>query len=443
MTFVNEEIVLLARTGSMDINEPLYDQEGLVLGYLTEESCLRSESAIHKNAAAWVLAGLSKSDLESSSFGLESLLHNVLFENAIGVLYQCESICLDANKRIWLNNKLLKEIQEAPGEIPASVLYPLLDHFEDEAVFELLGVIRNKNNALELFHYILNRDSRRSILLNGLYESDFQRFLEHQGADVCLADYLVNYYDKPWFSEILLRFAYHGKKYKKPDLLSSALTFITKEISQDKKQETICDAVLDRLINSEACAALVLKEFLGDRTHNSIQKVNNPEIGKVSQFFDRRHIVSLIAQLNKTSYWEQNAQYKLALHILANQHGRLFSETDLNPDSPQAWQGKELKELACFTSRHLSKKRPFDNKHDIGYRVLGELLFRCANSGITSLFYKQKTLNRAITRLSITEPFLVRMVDKLWMPKGIRELYGKSLFLRVPGLMIKSSCKRN
>ncbi|HHS7963668.1 TPA: Dot/Icm T4SS effector Lem1, partial [Legionella pneumophila] len=256
--------------------------------------------------------------------------------------------------------------------------------------------------ALELFHYILNRDSRRSILLNGLYESDFQRFLEHQGADVCLADYLVNYYDKPWFSEVLLRFAYHGKKYKKPDLLSSALTFITKEISQDKKQETICDAVLDRLINSEACAALVLKEFLGDRTHNSIQKVNNPEIGKVSQFFDRRHIVPLIAQLNKTSYWEQNAQYKLALHILANQHGRLFSETDLNLDSPQAWQSKELKELACFTSRHLSKKRPFDNKHDIGYRVLGELLFRCANAGITSLFYKHKALNRAITRLSIT-----------------------------------------
>ncbi|MFO2971472.1 Dot/Icm T4SS effector Lem1 [Legionella pneumophila serogroup 10] len=430
MTFVNEEIVLLARTGSMDINEPLYDQEGLVLGYLTEESCLRSESAIHKNAAAWVLAGLSKSDLESSSFGLESLLHNVLFENAIGVLYQCESICLDANKRIWLNNKLLKEIQEAPGEIPASVLYPLLDHFEDETVFELLGAIRNKNNALELFHYILNQDPKRSILLNGLYESDFQRFLEHQGADVCLADYLVNYYDKPWFSEVLLRFAYHGKKYKKPDLLSSALTFITKEISQDKKQETICDAVLDRLINSEACAALVLKEFLGDRTHNSIQKVNNPEIGKVSQFFDRRHIMPLIAQLNKTSYWEQNAQYKLALHILANQHGRLFSETDLNPDSPQAWQGKELKELACFTSRHLSKKRPFDNKHDIGYRVLGELLFRCANSGITSLFYKHKALNRAITRLSITEPFLVRMVDKLWMPKGIRELYGKSLFFK-------------
>ncbi|HAZ7573644.1 hypothetical protein OQJ02_00430 [Legionella sp. PATHC032] len=430
MTFVNEEIVLLARTGAMDINEPLYDQEGLILGYLTEGSCLRRESSIHKNAAALVLGGLPKSDLENSSFGLEALLHNVLFENSIGVLYQCESICSDANKRIWLNNKLLKEIQEAPGEIPTSVLYPLLDHFEDETVFELLGTIRNKTNALELFHYILNRDSRRSILLNGLYESDFQRFLEHQGADICLADYLVNYYDKPWFSEVLLRFAYHGKKYKKPDLLSRALTFITKEVSQDKEQETICDAVLDHLINSEACAVLVLREFLSDRTHNSIQKVNNPEIGKVSQFFNRRHIVSLIAQLNKTSYWEQNAQYKLALHILANQHGRLFSETDFDPGSTQAWQGNELKELACFTSRHLCKKRPFDNKHDIGYRVLGELLFRCANSGIASLFYKQKTLNRAITRLSITEPFLVRMVDKLWMPKGIRELYGKSLFFK-------------
>ncbi|HAU1321180.1 TPA: hypothetical protein F8R96_09530 [Legionella pneumophila] len=430
MTFVNEEIVLLNRTGSLDINEPLYDQEGLILGYLTEESYLRSESEIHKNAAAWVLGGLSKSDLENSSFGLQLLLRKVLFENSIGVLYQCDPIFSDANKRIWLNNKLLKEIQEAPGKIPASVLYPLFNHFDDETVFELLGSIRNKTNALELFHYILNRDSRRSILLNGLYESDFQRFLEHQGADICLADYLVNYYDKTWFSEGLLRFAYYGKKYKRPDLLSNALTFITKEISQDKKQEKICDAVLDSLINSEACAALVLKEFLGDRTHNSVQKANNPEIGKVSQFFNKRHIVSLFAQLNKTSYWEQNAQYKLALHILANQHGRLFSENDFNPGSTQAWQGKELKELACFISRHLSKKRPFDNKHDIGHRVLGELIFRCANLGVTSLFYTRKTLNRAITRLSFTEPFLVRMVDKLWMPKGIRELYGKSLFFK-------------
>ncbi|HAT8226474.1 TPA: hypothetical protein JA370_10970, partial [Legionella pneumophila] len=93
MTFVNEEIVLLTRTGSMDINEPLYDQEGLILGYLTEESYLRSESETHKNAAAWVLSGLSKSDLENSSFGLQLLLRNVLFENSIGVLYQCDLIC--------------------------------------------------------------------------------------------------------------------------------------------------------------------------------------------------------------------------------------------------------------------------------------------------------------------------------------------------------------
>lgn len=427
MTFVEEEIVLLAQTGSVDINEPLYDKEGQVIGYLTEASHLRSESEFQKKSGALVLGELPKNDLENSSFGLELLLRNVLFENSIKELYHCESIRTDTNKLLWLNNKLLKEIQETSREIPASILSSLLDNFDDEAIFELLGSIKYKPNAIHLFHYILNRDTKRAILFNGFYESDFQKFLAQHDAEVCLADYLVNYHDKAWFSECLLRFAYYGKKHKKDNLLSNALTLIINDAGQDKKQEAICDAVLASLICSEPCAALVLKEFLNDKTQNSVQKVNQPEIAKVTQFFKKRHLIALITQLNKTSYWEQNAQYKLALHILAHQHGRFFLENDFSPGYAQPWQGSELKELARFISRHLSKKRPLDNKHDIGYSVLGELVFRCANLEITSLFYMRKTFNRAIAQLSFAKHFLLRLVDKLWMPKGIRELYVHSL----------------
>lgn len=428
MTFVDEEPVLLIHTGSVQINEPVYDQEGAVVGFFTESGQIRCVDGPVQNVSARIISMLSEKDLQQPALGLELLIQNVLSENSIAILYSEDDASVGSPKRQWLDRRLVETIRDTQKLITTPTLRTFLNTASNESIFVLLGTIKHKENAVSLFHEILNQEKIRTLLFSGFYASDFQHFLERHGSASCFAEYLIHYHDKPWFAEGLSHFAYYSKKYKTQHLLSEALALLFDE--QNPERMAICDAVLERLIESEACAAIVLKEFLNDRNQLTLQQTNNPiadqqishsEINRVARYFHKKHVMRTIQNLNVTPYWQEKSQYRLFLHILNKQHDGLFPTRNYGVTAKQDWQANELNDLTRFINRHLSKKRPFDSHFAIGHRILGELVFRSAHLGQISLFYAKKKFNSSLARLSFSRPFLERLVTKFWIPEGIKE----------------------
>ncbi|KTD62501.1 hypothetical protein [Legionella shakespearei] len=414
VTFVDEELVLLIHTGSVQVNECVYDKDGATIGLFTESGHLRSVDEATQNASAQIIRGLSEKELQLPAAGLDVLLHNVLFENSIGVLYGEDSI-----QKPWLDRRLADVLQRTEKKVATETLSSFLDNANDESIFILLGKIQHQENALALFHELLNNDKTRALLFSGLYESDFQHFLDRHGSALCLADYMMHFHDTPWFAEGLMHFAYYGKKRKTKHLLSDSLALLFDEKEQNTDAMVTGDAILRQLLDSEACATVVLKEFFNDRNRLAPQneaeaQINNAEIDKVMGYFQKKHIIHALRHLNSTPYWQEKSQYKFFLYILDKQHDVLFAAN-------QNWQSNELNDLTRFVNRHLSKKRAFDHDFIIGHRVLGELIFRSARLGQISLFYAGKKFNTSLARLSFGRNFLERLVTKFWIPEGVKE----------------------
>lgn len=420
ITFVEDEPVLLSATSVQD-NEPVYDETCKLIGYLTESGQFKSKDGIQKELCARILAMTPEIELEKSSSGLELLIQNVLFENTLDVLYGCSDGTESSGKHQWLERRIAASLQGLQRTIHSTTINSLISNFSDEGTFYSLAVTQHKANAIQIFHSILNHDKKRELLFSGLYEADFHQFLDRHNVVFCLAEYMAKHYDKPWFAEGLSRFAYYGKKHRIDNMLSDSLDLLFKNSCQCKSDVTRFDALIKQFIDSETCAALVLKEFLNDRGNTREQEMNNPEIDRVAQFFYKKHIVDVIQKLNKTSFWGSTAQYALLLYILDRRHSALFAMSEVNLPSQEAWKSNELNQLARFINRHLGKKRPLDKEHSIGHRILGELLFRCAHLGQTSLFYSKHKFNSSLARLSLTRSFLEKLVDKFWIPEGIKE----------------------
>lgn len=421
MTFVDEELVLLIHSGSVSIDEAVYDEEGAVIGLFTESGQLRSVDGASHNVSAQIIRGLSEKDLQLPAAGLDVLIHNVLFENAIGPLYSEQSV-----QGAWLDRRLVEVLQETQKKVATDALNSFLDNASDESIFILLGKMQHKENALAFFHELLNKDETRTLLFSGLYESDFQHFLDRHGPALCLADYMMHFHDSPWFTEGLMHFAYYGKKHQTKHLLSDALALLSDEKEHNANELAVLDVVLQQLLDSEASATIVLKEFFNDRNRLAMQndhesQINNDEIDKVVRYFQKKHIVQTLRRLNTTPYWQEKSQYKFFLYILDKQHDVLFATKDNDLNSIQNWQSHELTDLTRFINRHLSKKRPFDSDFVIGHRVLGELIFRSAGLGQISLFYAGKKFNTPLARLSFGRAFLERLVTKFWIPEGVKE----------------------
>ena len=421
ITYVNEEPIPLIQAGAVQENEPLFDQAARVIGYLSESGQVRSAGQFQKEFSVRLLGTTPELILDKSPAGLALLLQHVLFENSLNVFYGLEGVITGSPRVQWFERRISTTVQNLAKNINPATLESIVNYFSDDEVFGLLSNIRHKTNAIQLFHSILKHDKKRAQLFSGLYEADVHQFLDRHNVVECLAGYMAKYYDKSWFAEGLSRFAYYGKKNKLDNVLSDSLALLFKELGPSEIKTGTFDALLQQLIGTEACAVVVLKEFLNDRSLTAVQQVKNPEISRVTQYFNKKHLVATIPELNKTSFWEGTAQYKFVLHVLEKQHAVLFPKAEPHSSAKTLWQKSELDEMAKFTNRHLSKKRSLDSNSSIGHKILGELIFRSASLGQTSLFYSKKKFNKTIARLSFSRVFLENLVDKFWIPDGIKE----------------------
>ncbi len=416
IAFVNNEPSLLIKTGAVQENDPLYNKEHKVIGYITKTGHLKNASDLQKNTCAQLLALVPERELEQSSRGLELLVNNVLFENSIEELYKYKP---SDSKRLWLEKQITQAVQNLKLKLPQATCSTLVTHTSKESLFYLLGRMTHQNNSLNILNAIINNDEHREVLFSGLFEADFHQFLKNNDVVSCFAHYLTNFHDKPWFSDGLLKFAQYAKKYKKVDLLSDTLAFLKDQVIDSSEKLIQFDAILKTLIGSEQCAEMVLKNFLNEKGQGAVQRVETAELSRVTTFYDKQHIVNALQQLNKTSFWESKSQYRLLLHVFYYQQEQLFSNT-----SVQAWESDELDELGIFVNRHLSKTtRAFDHQFAIGYSILGELIFRSAQLGQTSLFYTNKILASKTANLFFSPIFLKRLIDKFWIPDSVKEQY--------------------
>lgn len=425
MTFVEDEPTLLVQRGSFEINEPVYDKNGRVLGYLTESGQLTSGQEKQKNSGAFLLAKVPEQELANSISGLDLLIHQVLFEQSIDTVYADKQSGMDNARLLWLERQFMRVVQNTSTVYSAEAIASLMNYMGDETKFIILATIKNRTNAKCVFHYLLNQDNTRSIWLSGLYEADFQRFLERHDVVDCLADYLFRYHECSWFAAGLQVFAHYGVKHKINNLLSEALLAIVNNLTQDSRSPALLDALLERLISTEECAAIVLKDFLSDRSQVAVQRIKNPEVILLAQYINKQQLIATIKTLNKAENWQGTAQYKLVLHLLDKAFASLFPSPELHLAVKPSWQSDELMIMGRFINRHLGKKRIWDNGFALGHRILGELIFRCANLGQASLFYSGKKFNPIIARLSFTRPFIERLIDKFWVAEGVKEQFNE------------------
>ncbi|WP_298624282.1 hypothetical protein [uncultured Legionella sp.] len=431
ITYVEDEPVLFSCADAHE--EPVYDSSCQVIGYLTGTGQIKSAASAHKTLGARLLTMISEKVLDRSSSALDLIIRHVLFENSLDVLFESEQVIASTAKQQWLERRISGTIQHVNKELEPAFFKSLTRYFSAEGAFSLLASMGQKDNALCLFHEIIHHDQKREQWLGGLYAADVHQFWVRHQAVSCFAEYLVTYYDKPWFAKGLSQFACFGKKYKVDDLLSSALAALSHDSRQCVSGTARFDAVLTCLIGTETNAALVLKDFLNDRDTMAVQHVKIPEIDKVARYFHKVHLLAAIHQLNHVSYWEGKAQYKLLLHFLDRQYASVFVVKESRLTAKEEWSRTELNELSHFINRHLGKKRSLDKEWSIGHRILGELIFRSANEGLTSLFYTKKIFNESLARLSFTRSYLERMIDKFWLPDRIKE----QIHAAVPRLKIR------
>ena len=425
VTFVDGALVLMGAANGVAVNDPVYDEQGSVIGYLTQSGQVRSADLQQKNRCAYLLALVPIKDLEQSSDGLELLIKNMLFEDSIEVLYVGDYQVVDSEKRLWLEWRLSSVIKKTELVITPKTFDFLVNYHSDETIFTLLSSI-NEVNALSLFHAILRNEKKRDVLFAGLFASEFNLFMGIGEYDSVLRflDYLLDYHDKSWFVKGLVCFATYAKKQKNHGLFYVALDMLSEIDGKDEEQRTKVDKILQKLVGSEESAGIILNQFLDVSTQMEAQ---DPQVMAVAQYFDKKHLIVALETLNNTSNWENSSLYKLVLHIFAAQYAHLFPAKELNRTTEQSWQPKELNILAQFIMRHLAKRSSLDLDFTLGHKILGELIFRSASSGQISLFYNKKVFNPAIARLSFTRSFLEQLVDKFWIPEGIKEQFTSTL----------------
>lgn len=277
----------------------------------------------------------------------------------------------------------------------------LFSYIDDIKLFALLDTINNKDNGLCLFHYLLSQSESARIWLSRTYEAEFYRFLDIKGGIQCFAEYLAYHQKNPWFVDGLKLFAEYGKKRMMGDLLSRALSVLAQTDISDLA------TIVANIMSQESICTIILNEFLDDTLIQSPQ-FNNPELKRILVHFQPQHAVRAIVNINAITAkdWHELSQYKFLIYVLRGNYSEFFKNTT-------QWNRADLNHLAYFIVRHLSNKTMLDPDFLLGYKILGELVFRAAQQGQTQLFYLNNKFNSAIARLCISQLFLAELVEKL------------------------------
>jgi hypothetical protein len=401
------------------VGTPFYDSERRVIGSLTSTGQIQQENLFQKYTSAMLVATVPPECLEESPVALELLVKDIFSENSVDEVYEKA----DPSKHEWITEQVDRQLATSSNPIPAASMMALIDKHSPESLFSLLANIELYENAEQLFEIILaNSVLRRELFANHEQQKYiFEFFKRHKKTDLILANFLANHLDKPWFNEGFQLFGNYAKESSQTDLLVGALaqlsdrTFSDKALSADKY-----NCILTTLISSEASASIIWKFFLETTGLKSIQSIPNAEY--LTSFFFKHHCTPAIEALNRQNNLTQTDQHRLLLLIFANHPEQLFYRKELRFSTKIAWSKTELEQISIFIKRHFQQHvNNSDKSFEIGKQILAELVFRCANFGLTSLFYHNDQFDPFMATQSVRRSFLNAIAAKLYLTKELKD----------------------
>lgn len=357
IAFVNDEPVSLLFAPNCKEGMVLYNEDRCRIGVLTASGQLKRESVFQEQTSALLVGKMSMEELEKSPAALDLLLQDICNENALSILYKAAK---GKEKKAWLHQKITKHFKENEHILSEELVAGFVEHHPIESLLDALDNNVQPKNAKNLFKAIFKNDKKRDALLALDKSHKLQAFFKQEGTDEILADFLKEHHSKPWFSKGLTLIL---KSAPKTGLLAKSL--------QALSQSTM-DSVLQIIINTPTIASAVRQEG-----------------SDITRFFKKQHIMSVVKTLNEKESWQKCPQYELLLMILKAEHKRLFPSAENSLSVHPVWNDEDLQQITAFVTRHIRTKNNHDTDGAIGQRLLGELVFRCANFGQTALFYKK------------------------------------------------------
>ena len=362
MTLVNDQPLSLLGVGDWKANSPLYDKDGNRLGVLTASGQLMRENLFQKHTSALLVANMPIDLLEKSPAALELLIQDICTENSLTTLYKAAD---NAEKLAWVQEQVSQHLQEKTQTTPDELIESFVAHHPIESILDTLGNSANPDNAERLFKAVLANDAKREALFTRGKSPLLKKFFKNSNREAILTNILENHHNKPWFHQILAVFVKHNQK---QGLLGRSL--------QKLKEQTLSggtlNAIIQTLISNDTIAKIVLQEG-----------------SNITRFFNRHLILPVIITLNARESLDSSAQYQLLLMILKAEHEKLFPSRESGQAEQFAWNSENLQHMTAFATRHLRTGDKFDKDGAIRQRLLGELVFRCANFGQVALFYNK------------------------------------------------------
>lgn len=389
------------------------------LGYVREPGLFILDTELTTQTLLFILQAISEWELSKYPEIFNLLLRQSLFDGSIAKIYSLQLASCSQSSLTWLERQITEVLTQS-GPFPRQSTKRLFQVLKEEYAFELLGLMKDKPVALELFSSLLNSESKRSSLLLGLYASDVHRFMNHHDPVECLAYCLLNYYKTSWIFDLIQLFNFYSRRNQRPYFFIDALSLLARQSKQEPGKCKRLDAILLKLIKSEQGMHLFLKELKEYEKNRAPGNEAQPEF---NHHFNKTHLLATINLVNKTSSYEQSEPYRFLLYLLANNQDALFHPASNGCDRHDLFTANEINKLVEFTNRQLKEPPENPDNQLIGHRILSDLLFRAARKGVISLFYSNNTFNPSIARRAVLTPYFKSLVYKWCLPEEVKKTY--------------------
>ncbi|KTC92973.1 MULTISPECIES: ankyrin repeat domain-containing protein [Legionella] len=403
----------------MTVGLPFYDRERRVIGTLTNTGQVQQENLFQKYTSAMLIATVPQEKLEESSVALGLLVSDIFSENSLEEVYEKA----DPSKHEWITTQVAYQLATSSKPIQAASLQVLVSKHSPESLFSLLANIELYENAEQLFEIILSNPAlRRELFVNQALQKYIFEFFKRHDTGLILANFLANHSDKSWFNDGFQLLGIYAKDSAQPDLLISALEHLSDRTFTEKTlTEDLYNRILTTLLSSEGSASIIWKFFLKTAHLTPIQSIDTDLSEPLTSFFFKHHCTPAIEALNRQNNLTQTDQHRLLLLIFAKQREQLFHRKELRFSSKIAWSKAELEQMSTFLKRHFHQHLNADENLEIGKEILAELVFRCANFGLTSLFYHNEQFDPFITTQTVKRSLLNAIAAKEYLPKELKE----------------------
>lgn len=384
ITFINHEPTPLIKAPDMSEGMVLYNSQQRKIGTLSADSHVVSDNLFRHATIAMILGQLPHNTLTLSPAGLRLLMEDILRNNTLSLVYQCEAMQNNHEKRQWFEQTLTQHITHTRQALSPAIVESLTTHQTPAQLTHFLTHTKQAVNRLAVFKNMLAHDNTRA----ELFKTNFETFLSHANIQTFLTLYFAAY-KEPWFAEGLRCFTHCSRQTFSAHVFQKGLFqyYHGLKAHGEKHAKTEIHALLQSFSSNDAMAQCLL-DILAIPKHTDVQTLTMQHTYPLLRYFEKKHLVAGLQVLNRTpAPTDLMSLYQLSLLILEHNYTQLFPPEELRYAVDMVWQSADLDVLSLFLSLHRSTHTPLDNQNQLADKLFNTILPRCANFGRWQLFY--------------------------------------------------------